>query len=227
MGTVQVRAELREVGNKGHARRLRMAGKIPAIVYGEKEDNIPIALDGPSFEHMLRRISSGNQILDLLVTGRAGTETKVLIKEVQRNPIDQRVLHVDLQHISMTHKVRVRVPIRVTGMAIGVKEGGILEHLEREVEIECLPSEILPEVVLDVSALIRGESLHVRDLPIPSHIHVHESPERVVVTVAGKIKEEEPAAAPAAEAATPEGGATPAAEPTKEKGSKEKSSKEK
>lgn len=209
MATVQVKAEVRQAGKKGHARRLRMAGKIPAIIYGAGEESTPVTLEARSFEYMLRKIS-GNQILDLLIAGTNG-ETKVLIKEVQRNPIDERILHVDLQHISMTHKVRVKIPIHLTGTALGVKEGGILEHLEREVEVECLASDIPANITLDISHLERGMAIHVRDLPLPENVLIHEAGERLVVTVVGKMKEEEVVAAPAAAEATP----APAAETTK------------
>jgi len=212
MATVQIKAELRNAGTKGTARQLRMAGRIPAIVYGAGEDNIPVALDSASFELMLRRVSSGNQILDLQVQGRQASDYKVLIKDVQRDPVSQKVLHVDLQHVSMTHKVRVHVPIHLTGTPAGVKEGGILEHLLREVEVECLPAEIPEFIELEVGHLLRGQAIHVRDLPAGG-VNIHESADRVVVTVVGKAKEEEPApaAAPAeeeaaAEAATAESG---------------------
>lgn len=208
MAAVQLKAEIRQAGDKGHARRLRMEYKIPAIVYGAGEENIPVALDEPAFVQMLRHISSGNQIFDLTIAGRSGPSVQVLIKEVQRNPVDQRILHVDLQHISMTHKVRVHVPVHLQGAALGVKEGGVLEHFLRELDVECLPSEIPAEVLVDVSDLIRGQSIHVRDIVLAPSIHVHDSADRVVVTVAGKQKEEV--------AAAPEGTAPAAGEPAKE-----------
>jgi large subunit ribosomal protein L25 len=221
MGAVQITADMREAGDKGHARRLRMEKKIPAILYGVGEQSVPVALHGHTFEQMLRHISSGNQILELTINGRPGAPVPVLIKEVQRNPIDQKILHVDLQHISMTKKVRVHVPIHLTGTALGVKEGGILEHFLRELDIECLPAEIPESVTVDVAALARGDSIHVRDLPVAPSVHVHDSADRVVVSVAGKQKEEvvetavaaEAEAAPVAEAAKTEKGgkAAPAA----------------
>ncbi len=212
MATTELLAEIREVGGKGHARQLRMKGRIPGIVYGAGEENVAIAVDAAAFHLMLRHISSGNAILDLKVKGRP--DTKVLIKEVQRNPMDQKILHVDLEHISMTRKVRVHIPILLTGTPEGVKEGGILEHLLREVEIECLPTEIPERIELDVSHLIRGQSIHVRDLPL-ADLHVHDALERVVATVVGKMKEEEPAPAAAAEAATAEEGEKAAEESAK------------
>jgi large subunit ribosomal protein L25 len=224
MATVQVNAEKRTAGNKGVARQLRMQGRIPAIIYAAGEENVPVALDSASFEQMLRHISSGNQILEMRVGGDGGSSYNVLIKEVQRNPVDQRIIHVDLQHISMTHKVRVQVPIHLTGTAFGVKEGGVLEHLLREIEVECLPSEIPQQITLDVSALDRGQSIHVRDISVPN-VQIHETGERVVVTVVGKAKEEEAAPVVAAEGAAAEG-AAPAAgekdEKEKDKGKEKK-----
>jgi len=199
MASVQVTAESRQAGHKGHARQLRMRGMIPAIVYGEGKEGVPVSLNGPAFEQMLRRISSGNQILDLSISGSDAAPYQVLIKDVQRNPSDQKIIHVDLQQISMSHRVRVHVPIQVYGTAAGVKEGGILEHLLRELDVECLPGDI-PEVIrLDVSALARSQSIHVRDIQLPESVHVHEAPDRVVATVAGKQKEEEAPVVAAAE----------------------------
>lgn len=196
MATVQVNAEMRQAGRKGLARQLRMRDRIPGIVYGEGEESVPIALPGPTFVQMLRRISSGNQILELHIEGSATSPCQVLIKDVQRNPIDEKILHVDLQRISMTHKVRVHVPIHVTGTAIGVKEaGGVLEHFLRELDVECLPGDIPEEILIDVSGLNRNDSVHVRDLTVPASVHVHDSADRVVVMVAGKMKDE-PTAAP-------------------------------
>jgi len=209
MATVQLKVQPRTAGGKGAARQLRMSGHIPGIVYGAGEENLPISLDSASFELMLRRISSGNAILDLEVQGRESSELKVIIKEVQRNPVDNKVIHVDLEHISMTRKVRVQVPIHLEGTAVGVKEGGILEHLLRQIEVDCLPMEIPERVTLDVSELGRNMSIHVRDLNLPAQVHVHDSPERVVATVVAKAKEEV-VAAPEEEAAPAEGEAAPA-----------------
>lgn len=221
MAAIQVKAVLRDSGTKGHARRLRANGRIPGILYGGGEESVAIALDSVSFEKMLRHTSAGNQILDLKVEGLKQEDLKVLIKEVQRSPIDSKVLHVDLQHVSMTHKVRVRVPVHLTGTAIGVKEGGVVEHFLREIDVECFPAEIPEGITLDVSHLDRGDSIHVSDLPLPN-VHILDNPERVVVAVAGKAKEEEVAPAPAAEAAA----ATPAAE-EKDKDKEKEAGKEK
>jgi large subunit ribosomal protein L25 len=215
MATVELGAVSRQAGGKGGARQLRAQGRIPAVVYGSGEENISVSLHEASFVQMLRHISSGNAILDLKVEGGPAGPLKVLIKDVQRDPATERILHVDLQHVSMTQKVRVHVPIQVQGTAVGVKEGGILEHLLREIDIECLPGEIPEKIEVDVTSLDRGSSIHVRDLPIGSNLHVHDSPERVVVTVVGKTKEEEPAPAAAPAEAAGAAAAAPAAEPAK------------
>lgn len=212
MATVELNAMTREAGTKGDARRLRADGNIPAIVYGTGNENRQVALEAHGFENLLRHISSGNQILDLHVDGQKSAD-KVLIKEVQRHPVSQKILHVDLQRIDMTKKVKVHIPVHLHGNPIGVKEGGILEHLLREVLVECLPSEIPAEISLDVSELVRGHSIHVRDLQMPQ-VHIFDSPDTVIVTVVAKAKEvvPEPAAEVAAEGqaeAAPEGAEAP------------------
>lgn len=210
MATVSVKAEPRVAGTKGHARRLRMQGKTPAVVYGLKMESFPIALDTHSFGLMLHRDTSGNRIMDLAVEGRGGPDLKVLIKDVQRHPVDGSILHVDLLHIDLAHRVRVQVPIHLTGVAEspGVREGGIVEHLLRRLELECLPGDIPEEVVVDVSHLDAGESVHVRDIKLQG-VQMHDSPDTVVVIVEAKSKTKDEEAEPAAAQAAP-GAATAA-----------------
>lgn len=211
MSTVSIKAEPRVAGTKGHARRLRMQGKTPAVVYGYDLESFPIALDTHSFGLLLHRDTSGNRILDLEVEGREGPDLKVLIKHVQRHPVDESLVHVDLLRVDMERKVRVQVPVHLTGAAEspGVREGGIVEHLLRHLAVECLPGSIPEDVVVDVSGLAAGESVHVRDIEIPG-AHALDSPDTVVVMVEAKskAKDEEEGAPGAAEAAP---GAAPAA----------------
>ncbi len=211
MVTVSIKAEARVAGTKGNARQLRMQGKTPAVVYGHRMESFPIALDTHSFTLLLQRATSGNRILDLSVEGREGPDLKVLIKEVQRHPVDESIIHVDLLHIDMDHKVRVQVPIHLTGAAEspGVREGGIVEHLLRRLDVECLPALIPDDVVVDVSGLGAGESVHVRDIEIPE-VQIHDSPDTVVVMVEAKSKAKEEEAESAAAEAEP--GAAKAAE---------------
>lgn len=203
METFEVKAELRTAEGKGNARKLRAAGKTPGIVYGAGEECVPIAVGAHAFEQLLKHVSSGNVVLDVKLADDPGRDLKALIKEVQRDPVSAGVIHFDLQHIDMSRPVRVSVPISLQGTAIGVKEGGFLESYVRELEIECLPGDIPDHVVVDITALAKGETIHVRDLNV-SNLHVFDSPDAVVVHIALKAKEEvvaPEAAAPAVAAA--------------------------
>ncbi|MFN8549585.1 MAG: 50S ribosomal protein L25 [Candidatus Eisenbacteria bacterium] len=201
MATVEMAAEARTAERKGGARKVRAAGKIPCIIYGSGGESLPIAIDMPLFEQVMRHASE-NVIVDVKLKGQESRDLKAIIKEVQRDPRNARVLHIDFQHIDMTKKVRLHVPVVLKGTAHGVKEGGVLEHVMRTLEVECLPTEIPNEIAIDISALDRGQSIHIRDLDLPG-IHLTESPERTVVAILTKAKDEAlDAAATAAAAAT-------------------------
>lgn len=205
MQTIEVRGEIRQAGGKGGARRARASGRTPGILYGAGEAGLPISVDSKSFAHMLRQHPSGAFIIDLKIAGREGDDTKALIKEVQRDPLTSKILHVDLQHVSLDQKVVLHVPIHLVGTPVGVKEGGVLEHFVRDVEIQCLALQMPEGIDLDVSGLGRGHSLHVSDLSAPEGVTILTPGTRVIATIVTKVVEAEPeAAAPAAaEAAAP------------------------
>jgi large subunit ribosomal protein L25 len=150
--------------NKNAARRVRVSGKIPAVVYGAGKDAIAVTVDPKAITKILHSESGHNTIFDLDVTGN-GT-AKVMIVDWQYEPIKSSLLHIDLKRIAMDKAMRVSVPIHLTGTAVGVKTGGgVLEHVLREVEIECLPADIPSHLDVDVSNLELFGSIHVSDLP--------------------------------------------------------------
>ncbi len=215
MHTVEVRGEVRKASGKGGARQARAHGRTPGILYGAGEEPISISIDTRSFEKMLRQQGSAAFIVDLRLDGHEDRELKTLIKELQRDPITSAVLHVDLQHISMTQKIVVHVPVHLNGTPLGVKEGGILEQLLHKVEIQCLATQILERFEVDVSHLTKGHSVHVSDLPAQEGVTILTPAERVVATVVVKAVEAAPeapaaAAAPAAAGAEEKGEETPA-----------------
>jgi large subunit ribosomal protein L25 len=202
---------LRDEQGKGAARKLRAAEKIPGIVYGEGKTARSVVLDRKTFDLMMRA-GQHHGLLDL--TFESGHEpVKALVREIQVHPVSREVVHVDLQRVSMTAKIRLEVPIVLTGKPEGVKtHGGILEHNLRNVEIECLPTAIPEKIEIDVSGLGLNQSLHVSDLDFPG-VTILAHPETTVATVSIPAAEvaKEVAAATAAEAtvATPEGEAKP------------------
>ena len=150
--------------NKNAARRVRVSGKIPAVVYGAGQEAVAVAVDPRVITKILHSDSGHNTIFDLDVTGAA--LVKAMIVDWQHEPIKGALLHIDLKRIAMDKVMRVSVPIQLTGTPLGVRsQGGILEHVMREVEIECLPGDIPSHLDVDVSALELHGVIHVSDLP--------------------------------------------------------------
>src|ERR1019366_9166697 len=150
--------------NKNAARRVRVSGKIPAVVYGAGQESVAVTVDPRVITKILHSDSGHNTIFDLDVTG--ATVAKAIIVDWQREPIKGALLHIDLKRIAMDKAMRVSVPIQLIGIPLGVKaQGEILEHVLREVEIECLPSDIPGHLDVDVSNLEMNQAIHVSDLP--------------------------------------------------------------
>ena len=158
-----VEAKPRQGGGKNEARRLRQTGMIPAVVYGAAQDAIAITVDPKQMNRILHSDTGHNSIFDLSLDGQTA---KVMIVDWQYEPIKGALLHVDLKRIAMDKVLRVSVPILLKGEAPGVKQqGGILEQILREVEIECLPADIPGHIDADVSQLMFGQVIRVSDLP--------------------------------------------------------------
>jgi len=204
--TKSLTVALRDQHGKGAARKLRAVAKIPGVVYGEGKPARPVVLDRKTFDIMLRT-GQTHGLLDLKF--EAGHEpVKALVREIQVHPVSREVVHVDLQRISMTARIRLEVPVVLTGKPEGVKtQGGILEHNLRNVEIECLPTDIPEKIEVDVSAMALGQSLHVSDLQVEGVVFLAH-PETAIATVS--IPAAEQAKEEVAVAATAEGAAAPA-----------------
>jgi large subunit ribosomal protein L25 len=189
--------------NKNAARRVRVAGKIPAVVYGAGQDAVAVAVDPKVITKILHSDSGHNTIFDLNVEGSA--VVKAMIVDWQHEPIKGHLLHIDLKRIAMDKMMIVSVPIQLVGIPVGVKsQGGILEHVMREVEVECLPNDIPSHLDVDVSNLELHGIIHVSDLPHSGSLKFLED-ETATVAHVTIIKEEAPAAdAVAAAPAEPE-----------------------
>lgn len=165
MAISSLNGEQRTGVGKSVAKKLRADGRIPAVYYGRGETPISLVVNAKEVETLLHGGSGANVIVDLLVAGAAAADRKAIIREIQRDPVQGNILHFDLQHISLTERITVEVPIELVGVPTGVKDGGgILEHLLREVEVECLPTDIPTHLEVDVSALNIGDTLHVSDI---------------------------------------------------------------
>jgi len=196
-------AQAREAGTKNHARRVRREGKIPAVVYGAGKDSLPITVDPRHVMRILNSETGHNTIFDLALSG--GERSKAMIVDWQYEPIKGKLLHIDLKRIALDKVLRVSVPIFLIGESAGVKqEGGIMEQMLREVEVECLPGDIPTHFDADVSHLTFGKVLRVSELPHSEKIKILTDPNQPVAHVTS-VKEEVVATpeAVAAEAAAP------------------------
>jgi len=193
-----VEVEARQEFGKNAARRLRRAGRIPAVVYGGGGPSIPVAVDPKEIVQILHSESGHNAIFTLEIRGKA--PARVMIRDWQSEPVHGHLLHVDLVRIARDTKLKLKVPVHVTGEPVGVKvQGGILEFMLREVEVECLPDDIPERFVAEVSGLELGKNFRVSDLPVDPKVKILTDGARVVAHVI-EMKAEE-VAKPAAEEA--------------------------
>ncbi len=209
-------AQPRTAGNKNAARRVRRGGKLPAVLYGAGKDALALSLDPRQVSRVLHSATGHNTIFDLALNG--GERTKAMIVDWQYEPIHGALLHIDLKRIAMDQRLKVEVPVVLKGEAEGVKQqGGILEQVLREVEIECLPQDIPSSIEADVTHLVFGKVLRVADLPHGEKLKFLSDPNQTVAHIVS-VKEEE---LPTPEAVAAEAAAVPAEPEVIKKGKQE------
>ena len=197
MANTNLAAEQRSETGKGVARKLRAAGRIPAVVYGHNRAAESITVDARELERLRSRISAASTVVEL---GLGAGTARTLIREIQRHPVKRHILHVDFQELVAGEKVTVSVPLVFVGTAIGVREqGGIFEEVMREISITVDPATIPNHVDVDISKLTIGHPLHVRDLKLPAGVTVLDDADLTVCSVAGAkaSASDEAAASPA------------------------------
>jgi large subunit ribosomal protein L25 len=193
MAEQSLAVQLRTEKGKEAARRLRNQGLIPAVVYGQREEAIPVTLNPQQLAKALRGGAGERSLINLTIEGlQDGPITKtVILKEKQIDPVKRTLLHVDLYTIAMDEEIYVNVPVHVEGKAHGVELGGVLEQVLREIEVKCLPGDIPPSINIDVSSLEIGDSIHVADITLEKAT-IQVDPEQTIVTVVPPTVYEEP-----------------------------------
>jgi len=195
MKTIELSVENRSTTGKNEARRDRVAGRIPAVVYGAGKANVPISVNRKSLADVFREGAGENAIFLLKLAG-SDQSRHAMIKEMQRDPVSRKPLHIDFVRVLMDVKITLKVPIEVVGIARGVRaDAGILDLVTREIEIECLPTNIPAHIAVDVTELGIGDAIRVSELPALEGVRIVDNPEKVVVHVAHPTREEEPVAA--------------------------------
>jgi large subunit ribosomal protein L25 len=197
VGDASIRVEIREGTGKQFNRRLRVSGRVPAVVYGFGHQNVMLSIDPADLEREIKTSHAGiNTLFDLEGEDSVAGRT-VIVKELQREPVRGGIVHADFFEVNPERAMQFSIPVRIEGSAPGVVMGGVIEHTLREIEIECLPSAIPDDVIANVDGLEVGDSLHVSDLSLPAGIIMVSDATLSVVSVItpkGVVEEEEAAA---------------------------------
>jgi large subunit ribosomal protein L25 len=194
METKTLNVELRSKTGKGISRQLRIAGRLPGVVYGKGVEPTAVSID----QRELMKTITGDGAINSLITLNGGDSLNgsvVIVADMTVDPLKGTPKHVDLHKVNMDEKVRVEVSIKLKGTAKGVKDGGLLDFVKHSLEIECLPALIPAHIDVDVTGLTIGHSIHVSDLQLPPNVRVLDDLKAGVVSVLGKAREEAPAEA--------------------------------
>ena len=192
MEAIPLKANLRTETGAGPARRLRAGGGVPAVLYGRGLDTVVLAVDAHELATRLAHRQAEGAIVTLDIEGADTDEAHALVRELQRHPVSRQPLAVDFLRISLTERITVPVPIRLAGHAVGVDEGGVLDHILWQVDVSVLPLEVPEALEVDVSGLNIGQSVRVTDIPVPEGVEILNDHDATVATVVAPSKIEEP-----------------------------------
>ena len=195
MEEIFLEAQVRQEIGRAPAKKLRTESFIPAVLYWQEKEPIVLKIPRRNFLHLIHEHRSENIIISLQIKDDTKKKSRpCLIKEVQHDPVKGDIVHLDFQEISLTKTIKVNVPIATKGESIGVKQdGGSLEHILWEIEVECLPTDIPKSIEVDISSLKLGDNIHIKDIKFPGNIKVINEQDAIVITVAAPMKEEVPA----------------------------------
>jgi large subunit ribosomal protein L25 len=190
MERVNLETQLREEKGKQLVKRLRKGGLVPAVVYKGGTESLSLKLSGKDFLKVIGTKAGANVIINLQISGqdkkgssKNANDKTVMIKEIQRDPVHGNVLHIDFNEISLTETLEVKVKVEPKGEAIGVKEGGTLERVMWEIEVECLPTQIPEKIEVDITNLKINDDVFVKDIVVPEGVKVLQDPELIVMSV--------------------------------------------
>jgi large subunit ribosomal protein L25 len=190
---IELKTKIRTTTGNGPARRLRMSGQIPAVLYGQKTEPVLLSVNKSDLEQVFKKGGIGQVILNLVIQKNGETTTRpAMIKELQTHPLSRNFIHIDFYEIKMDQKITAKIPVVTTGMAKGVELGGILQIIRRELEVECLPLAVPESIEIDISDLDIGDSIHVGQIRLEGEIEFLEDDNYTVVTVLSPKMEEEP-----------------------------------
>jgi len=176
-------AEVRATRKKSSARKQRINGQLPAVVYGEGQDPVAVLVSTSDFEKVIHGAGGEHAVVQLEVADKPELSGPTMLRDVQHHPVKDFILHADFQRIRLDRVIHTYVPIHLTGKPKGVVEGGVIDYQLREVEVECLALDVPEYIEVDTTELEVGDSLHVSDLVAPEKVKITTDPERAIVTV--------------------------------------------
>lgn len=188
MDILELQAAPRSDTGKGPAGRLRAGGRIPGVFYGQKLQAVPVSVDGRELLHVIGHEGGANAIVKLMIDGKAET---AMVKDIQRDPMRDKMVHVDFMAIAMDEKITTHVTLTIVGDSVGVSEGGVIQQIMREVEVEALPMELPDHIEVDATDIAIGDSLRVSDLTAPEGVTILSNQDDMVMSVVPPAKIEE------------------------------------
>ena len=190
MELIDLKTNIRKTTGNGPARRLRRSGQIPAVLYGPGAESVLLSVNAVEFEKVLKKSISGQVLLNLIIQNGETFNRSAMVRELQTHPVSREFLHIDFFEIAMDRKIRVKVPVVITGKAKGVEAGGILQIVRRELEMLCLPLRVPESIEVDISDLDVGDSIHIGAIALEDDIEVLEEDHFTIVTVVSPTIEE-------------------------------------
>src|SRR5437870_2727734 len=204
MAEVTLEVSGRDGTGKSAVRKLRQQGKVPGVVYGGHRDPVAIIVDRKAITDLIQKSEHGVRSVFLLKMAGTDQQRHAMIKDIQMDPITRKMTHIDFVRVVMDEVVRVTIPVHVTGTAIGVKQGGLLDFQVRDLHVECLPAQIPDSIDADISNLDVHQYIRIADLTLPEGVKVLDDPDRVVVGVTlARAEVTEAVVAPTEETAVP------------------------
>ncbi|OQY04450.1 MAG: 50S ribosomal protein L25/general stress protein Ctc [Desulfobacteraceae bacterium 4572_123] len=192
MEQIELKADVRKTTGNGPARVLRREGKIPAVLYGPETEPVLLSVNTGDFEEVLKKGNVSQVLLNLVIQNGKTFSKSVIIKELQMHPVSQDFIHIDFYEIDMKRRIKVNVPIVTQGKSKGVELGGVIQIIRHELEVLCFPGDIPKEIVIDITELDMGDSVHVEEIPLEGDMEIQADVNYTVLTVLSpKVEEEE------------------------------------
>ncbi|MCP4369284.1 MAG: 50S ribosomal protein L25/general stress protein Ctc [Deltaproteobacteria bacterium] len=191
MEQIELKANVRKTTGNGPAGVLRREGKIPAVLYGPETEPVLLSVHTGDFEEVLKKGNVSQVLLNLIIQNGKTFSKSVIVKELQMHPVSQDFIHIDFYEIDMKRKIKVNIPVVATGKSKGVELGGVLQIVRHELEVMCFPGDIPEEIVIDVTDLDMGDSVHVEEIPVDGDVEIQAEVNFTVLTILSPKVEEE------------------------------------